>query len=239
MTILETFIKLRDDLKLWVTNNLNMKPGKKSSEGGEVFNDYENNQANAKFSTAFGNGTIANGKSSIAGGTTDDSLVKEITGVDISILTDDLVTEALGERGIRLKDNLESNPNTIAGGDVSIAYGTGSHSITAMSNTCGVGTEAGSKGFYFHKITIPEDGGNITISLSTVQKPYYKYQQKQYIVAGDLVWKEANTDTKQWDAKAGELLATWAATDRVNIILKKIYCFYLIMYKVHISQMKM
>jgi hypothetical protein len=25
MTILETFIKLRDDLKLWVTNNLNMK----------------------------------------------------------------------------------------------------------------------------------------------------------------------------------------------------------------------
>ncbi len=25
MTILETFIKLRDDLKLWVTNNLNTK----------------------------------------------------------------------------------------------------------------------------------------------------------------------------------------------------------------------
>ena len=25
MTILETFIKLRDDLKLWATNNLNMK----------------------------------------------------------------------------------------------------------------------------------------------------------------------------------------------------------------------
>ena len=25
MTILETFIKLRDDIKLWVTNNLNTK----------------------------------------------------------------------------------------------------------------------------------------------------------------------------------------------------------------------
>lgn len=25
MTILETFIKLRDDLKIWVTNNLNQK----------------------------------------------------------------------------------------------------------------------------------------------------------------------------------------------------------------------
>lgn len=36
MTILETFIQLRDDLKIWVTNNLNTKADKTKVEEVEA-----------------------------------------------------------------------------------------------------------------------------------------------------------------------------------------------------------
>ena len=180
--------------------------------------------------TASGTGATSIGSStaigdySMAGGTTDSSLVKDITGVDINTLTDDMIVNALGERGIRLKDNLQDSLEPTATGAASTTYGTGTNSITALSSTQGAGTEAGSKGFYIHKITIPEDDGDITVSLSTTQKPYYKYQQRQYVIYGDLVWKEGNTDTKTWNTEAGTILSNWSAGDAVNIILKKIFC---------------
>jgi hypothetical protein len=45
-------------------------PGLKTPEGGEIFNDYDTNQATAEFAAAFGTQTIAAGKASLAQGTT-------------------------------------------------------------------------------------------------------------------------------------------------------------------------
>lgn len=205
--------------------------GVETPEGGTLFNDYDTNEASAQFATAFGSETKASGvgsiamgvgseaqaEAAIAGGTTNDSHIKDIAGVDIGILTDSMIAEALGERGVRLRDNLSSNPASIAAGVSSVAYGTGTRSHTAMSAAFGAGTEAGSKGFYIHKVTVPANGGNITVSLSTEQKPYYKYT-----VLGATV--ERNKTATWGDAQAKQMLASLAAGDKVNIILKKVFC---------------
>lgn len=159
----------------------------------------------------------ANGKYSFAGGTTDSSVIKDITGADLNALTDDLIVEALGERGIRLKDNLNESPEPTTTGAGSITHGTGTNSITAMSNTYGVGTEAGSKGFYIHKITVPSSG-NITISLTTEQKPYFKYTVP-------IVGTVERNKTATWNDNAAKTaLSSLSNGDKVNIILKKIFC---------------
>ena len=118
---------------------------------------------------------------SFAGGTTDSSVIEDIVGLNLSspLLGDDTITDALGERGLRLKNNVSNNPTPRANGVSSYTYGTGNNSITAMSNTYGIGSEAGSKGFYIHKITIPDgttEETDIVINLSTVQKPWYQHQ---------------------------------------------------------------
>lgn len=191
--------------------------GVQTPEGGAIFNDYANNRATAKFATAFGSGAKALAEASIAGGTTDDSHIKSITGVDIGILTDDLIAEVLGERGIRLRNNLKADPSPTVFGVAGISHGTGTRGYTALSASLGAGTEAGSKGFYIHKVTVPENGDNITVSLSTEHKPYYKYA-----VLGATI--ERNKTATWSDSTAKQLLSALKAGDQVNIILKKIYC---------------
>lgn len=89
MTILEALIRLRNDLKLWVTNNIRAlneqieaKAGKivagesflvdetstQANEGAEIFNDYTNNIATGSYSHAEGSKTLASGHSSHAEG---------------------------------------------------------------------------------------------------------------------------------------------------------------------------
>ena len=178
------------------------------------------NTDNSIGGAVFGEGN-ASGAHSIAGGTTDVSIIEDITGVSVDTLEsmESVVVEILGNRGPRLASNLKNDPTPKATGVGSIAFGTGAESITAMSTTIGVGAEAGSKGFYFHKINIPTDGSNITVDLSTVQKPYYKYKS---LFGG---YTEVNTDTKEWDDQAAkDLVKSWSAEDEVNIIVKKIFC---------------
>ena len=50
---------------------------------------------------------IATGKYSIASGSTDKSVVEDITGIDITSVSDSIITEALGPRGIDLKQLVE------------------------------------------------------------------------------------------------------------------------------------
>lgn len=187
--------------------------------------EYESiNTGDGNESIIFGEGS-ATGDYAIAGGTTDSSLVKEITGIEIESIPDSSIEAELGEGGLRLKENLLANPEPRASGAASLSFGTGTNSITAMSVTTGAGTEAGSKGFYIHRIHIPEDGGNITIDLSTTKKPYYKYQIKEGLVFGDLVWREGNKNTRSWTSEAGNLIKNkWAVGDRVNVTLMKIHC---------------
>ena len=102
---------------------------------------------------------------SIAGGTSDREEINDIVGRDITGVSDTVIQETLGSRGVRLKNRLKDDTKIIptADGEGGIAYGTGSHAITAMSVAIGGGVEAGSKGFYVHKITIPDDSSDITI----------------------------------------------------------------------------
>lgn len=203
--------------------------GRLTAENGVVFGDIENNQAGelaiavgsetkatGKASFAVGVGSEAQAEASFSGGTTNESHIKDIAGIDIGSISDSLITEALGERGIRLKNNLNSNPASIASGVSSISYGTGTRTHTALSASLGVGAESGSKGFYLHKITVPADGGNITISLSTQQKPYYKYS-----LLGSTI--ERNKTATWNDSVAKQALASWSAGDKISIILKKPY----------------
>lgn len=220
---------LRMDGSITKTEYRNVGIGTKS--GGVIFNDYDTNEASAKFSTSFGSKTRASGigaiamgvgseaqaEASVAGGTTNESCIEDIAGVDIGILSDDLVTEALGERGIRLRDNLKANPASIASGVASISYGAGTRGYTALSMAFGIGAESGSKGFYIHKVTVPENGGNITVSLTTEQKPYYKYS-----LLGATI--ERNKTASWSDPTAKQLLSALEVGDMVNIILKKPYC---------------
>ena len=157
---------------------------------------------------------------SIAGGTSDREVINDIAGRDISSLTDAVIQEALGSRGVRLKNRLEDDTKIIptADGESGIAYGTGSHAITSMSMAIGGGVEAGSKGFYVHKITIP-DSGDITVQLSTEQAPYYEYKLAGITTIKankNPVWSNVGEEKTQ--------LSLWSIGDSVNIILRKIFC---------------
>lgn len=50
--------RLSDNIKTLIDSHV----GKRTDKGGEIFNDYENNQANAPYSTSRGNKTVAGGK---------------------------------------------------------------------------------------------------------------------------------------------------------------------------------
>lgn len=216
------FIPLSGELIVYEVDTEHKRPRLKIGDGSTEINNLPFIQIEAIKDGAGYNSLVigegeANGKYALVGGTTDKSLIKDIAGIDISILTDDLVKDALGERGIRLKNNLNSNPASVVDGASGFSFGTGNRSITALSMSAGVGAEAGSKGFYLHKITVPSDGTDITITLSTVQKPYYKYKG---IIGG---WQEKNTSSS-WNTSAEAMLNSWAIGDSVTVQLGKIFC---------------
>ncbi len=177
-------------------------------------------------STVIGEGN-AIGQAAIAGGTTDTSVIEDITGVSVDTLAsmESVVISELGDRGPRLASNLQNDPTPKATGVGSIAFGTGAESVTAMSTTIGAGTEAGSKGFYIHSLTIPSDGGNIIVQLSRVQKPYHKYNYTYSILGAQISGSYPVNENATWDNDIdGPLLASWGAGDEVNIILRKPFC---------------
>jgi hypothetical protein len=166
---------------------------------------------------------IATSTNAIAGGTTDKSIVTNIVGYDVSTIPDDTITEKLGHRGLFIKERASSASE--ATGALSTAYGVGNQSITGMANTIGVANQAGSKGFYIHKVVSNQDN-TLTIYLNDTQKPYYKYQTLQYIVYGDLIWKEGNAK-QSWtvsDSKTAQL-SSLSQDDFVSIILFDSYSF--------------
>ncbi len=57
-----------DDQRNYIYEFLHSVAGKKTEEGGEIFNDYTTNKATAKFATAFGSENTAAGECAIAGG---------------------------------------------------------------------------------------------------------------------------------------------------------------------------
>lgn len=57
-----------DDQRNYIYEFLHSVAGKKTEEGGEIFNDYTTNKATAEFATAFGSESKAAGECSIAGG---------------------------------------------------------------------------------------------------------------------------------------------------------------------------
>lgn len=153
---------------------------------------------------------------SIAGGTNDKTLANKIVGYDISSISDAIIEEQFGSRGLFIKE--QSNKDSESIGDLTVAYGVGNQSITALSNTLGVANQAGSKGFYLYKAIVNNDD-TITIYLNNTQKPYYKYQQMKYLVTGDLVWKEKNTSQSWNDENQSNALSLLAVDDFISITL--------------------
>lgn len=158
------------------------------TEGNAVFTGIVNSSK-----LIVGQGEV-NGEYSIAGGTNDKTVANNILGYDVTSIPDDTIVEKLGDRGLFIKDR--ANEKSEALGSLSVAYGTGNQSITATSNTIGIANQAGSNGFYIHKVLCNTDN-TLTIYLNDTQKPYYKYQQKKYVIYGDLVWQEVNT-SQSW-----------------------------------------
>jgi hypothetical protein len=88
----------------------------------------------------------ANGSYSVAGGTTDKSLVENLVGSTAAMLVD---------------------PNAaVANGELSTSYGVDTVAETAGTMAMGVASMAGAKGYYWHTI----DFTNKTITLSTTRK---------------------------------------------------------------------
>jgi hypothetical protein len=97
----------------------------------------------------------ANGKSSLAGGSTDKSLITDIVGTWGGLLV--------------------SSPDApVADGDVSISYGAGTVAHTAGTAAMGVNSHAGCLGYYFWDI----DFDSNTITLSTNQKAILTSRKK-------------------------------------------------------------
>lgn len=124
----------------------------------------------------------ATGKYAIAGGTNDFDVIKNITNNEIEEA--DLVP-------------------AYAEGAMSIAYGPNTKALTTGSVALGTASIAGCKGFYWHKV----DFINKTVTLSTVQKPYYKDSNNN----------EYNTQPT-WNSQVdGQLLFKWQVGDIINI----------------------
>jgi hypothetical protein len=180
-----------------------------------------------------GDGTVvigegnASGKYSIAGGTTDKSIVKDVVGADITDVYDSVLVSLLGERGPRLKRL--ANVPTSAKGASSISYGVGNQSIGSMSVTSGVANEAGSKGFMIKSITIKDSTLEVSLMTSFSQNTFlgvplgysYKYSSKNKslsIDCGSTSWS-GGADLIQGGGTTDNNFK-WAAGDTVTIILK-------------------
>lgn len=135
----------------------------------------------------------ANGDYSLAGGTISKDIITDILGYDITNIQDTTIIEKLGERGLFIKDRAEQSSEAL--GSLSVSHGAGNQSITAASNTIGIANQAGSRGFYIHKIICNSDS-TLSIYLNDTQKPYFKYQYKIPILE-TLGWMEVNTK-QEW-----------------------------------------
>ena len=89
--------------------------------------------------------SIANGEYSLAGGTNDSTLIKNLTGTSVTV----------------------DKPTTH--GPMSLSFGAGTEAYTAGTLALGVLSTAGCKGFYWWKIDFTTSGGP-TITLSTNQR---------------------------------------------------------------------
>lgn len=127
------------------TNNVNeLEPISGGGNGGEV--DLPLSRGTGEESLVIGEGT-AEGKHSIAGGTTDKSLITDIVGSINSAL-------------------IPTPMAPTASGNASLSFGAGTNAHSAGSIALGVNTDAGCMGYYFWDI----DFTNKTITLSTNQK---------------------------------------------------------------------
>ena len=145
----------------------------------------------AEQSIEIGDG-IARGKNSIAGGTNDKSVVKDILGYDISNISDSLIESYLGPEYIPLKE--ESQKETVANGDISLALGMAAQTHTHGGLAIGVAAQSGCKGFYWWSI----DFSSKKLTLSTSQKSLTNL-------------------FKDWSDEAKEQLALWAAGDMISV----------------------
>ena len=152
-------------------------------------------------SIVIGDGT-AQGQYSVAGGTNDKQLAKNILGYDLSEISDTMITQKLGERGLELKADVQKVAE--ANGDMSVAYGSGAKTVTPGSIAMGLASKAGAKGFYWFTF----DFDNNKIQLTTTQDRYSE----------GLFGFGANRDPK-WDTNAANILSNWKAGDALTIIL--------------------
>lgn len=164
----------------------------------------------------------ANGAYSIAGGTTDNTLVTNLVGYDISSIPDSEIEKRLGKRGLYIKERADDKSE--ANGDLTVAYGVGNQSLTGMSNTMGVANQAGSKGFYVYKAEIVTDDvshmDELCIHLTTDRKPYYRYK----ILGGN--WRDGSHE-RNWPhtESAYEQLSKLQRGDEVTFSLYSGYSF--------------
>lgn len=62
MTIIEALVQLRDDLKLWVTNNLRTKANKATTlEGYNITNAYTKTETNTAIENTISNANVNGG----------------------------------------------------------------------------------------------------------------------------------------------------------------------------------
>lgn len=123
---------------------------KTTTDDGYIANKPMIQQGEKENAIVMGQGD-AKGQYSIAGGTNDTSLVKNMMGSWASLTSIDKPT---------------------AHGDMSLAFGAGTKAYSAGTMAFGAKATAGCLGFYWH--SIDWSGTSPVIQLTTVQKPYYK-----------------------------------------------------------------
>ena len=138
------------------TNNVNNLP----------FTSIECIQGDKNIKSLVINAGNATGEYSIAGGTNDKDLAENLIGYDVSSIADSIIIEKLGNRGLFIKE--QADKVSEAEGELSVSYGVGNQSLTALSTTLGIANQAGSKGFYLFK-AVGNSDSTITLILSTQQ----------------------------------------------------------------------
>lgn len=100
--------------------------GQKTDDGGEIFNDYENNKATAKYASAFGSNNTAAGEASLAGG------AKAFASGEYRLNEEGI--EIIPDEAVRYNESIGSG---------SIALGNGAVAYSKASNSLGYRTQTG------------------------------------------------------------------------------------------------
>lgn len=191
-----------------------MTAGYPTEEGGEIFNDYENNKAEAQYASAFGRNTIANEEAQFVLGTNNETgsyLFAVGNGDDndnrsnaFEIYKSNAITIGDAEAQGAYSVAAGTNDSSLAGnfgstvsvdkptaqGDLSLSFGAGTKALTSGTMALGANTTAGCKGYYWWSIdftTTDSNGATTpTIQLSTSQKTLLNFSRD---IPTNLTWE--------------------------------------------------